>query len=165
MDWDGRLPISQDRTALIDLAAQLLRHEGQVKLNGRHVVYDDATGKPLKTGDVILGVPTIGHGRNLLIGLTDEEAAANLKNDILEKREQLLREFPWTAALPADAQTVLLNMSFQMGVGGLSTFKDFLGALQAGKYEDAFHAMLQSKWAVKHASRAKELAAIIRGLG
>ena len=108
---------------------------------------------------------TIGIGRNLdAKGISLEEAKILLVNDILEARKDIHDNLPWASALPDDVQAVLVNMTFNMGVGGLLAFKKFLAALQSRRYEDAHHEMLQSKWATQVGVRAKELAAIVRGI-
>jgi len=57
------------------------------------VVYDDATGRPLKQGDTLKGHPTIGYGRNLAgNGISEAEAHALLMSD-LEDAESIAQGF------------------------------------------------------------------------
>ena len=72
-----------DKQKLINLISD---HEG-VKLK----VYDDATGQELKAGDVLVGHPTIGIGRNVAkdgLGISQEEAEFMLMNDIDRVKEE-----------------------------------------------------------------------------
>ena len=48
------------------LIAELLAFEGVVMRDGMHVVYDDATGLPLKPGQRAKGTPTIGFGSTVM---------------------------------------------------------------------------------------------------
>lgn len=119
-------------------------------------------GKPYKCTS---GKLTIGYGFNLDDWpLTEAECLPILESRMRQVRVSLANRLAYFYALPDEAQAVLVNMAYQTGVSGLLGFKRFLAALQAKKYEDAYHEMLQSKWGRQTPSRAKELAGIIRGL-
>lgn len=113
-----------------------------------------------------LGYLTIGVGR--LIdqrkggGITAEESAYLLKNDIDRKTDELNKRLPWWNKLDEARKGVLLNMAFQMGTDGLLGFKNTLAMIQAGNYEGAARGMLQSKWAQQTPSRAKRMAEQMR---
>lgn len=113
-----------------------------------------------------LGYSTIGIGR--LIdkrkggGITSEEAAYLLSNDINKVEEQLNKRIPWWTKLDDARKGVLVNMAFQMGIDGLLGFKNTLAMIQAGNYESAARGMLQSKWAQQTPSRAKRMAEQMR---
>lgn len=108
-----------------------------------------------------LGFWTIGIGRlidrrkNGCISL--EEAEYLLNNDIQSRLNTLQKVLPWFDLLDEARKGVLLNMSFQLGVGGLLGFKKTLGHVKAGEYTQAAEAMLQSKWATQTPARAKRL--------
>jgi lysozyme len=53
---------------------------------------------------------------------------------------------------------VLLNMAFNLGVGGLMSFKNTLNFVVEGDFEAAARGMLASKWAGQVKGRATELA-------
>jgi len=136
----------------------LIGHEGI-----RRLVYDDATGKPLKPGMKLVGWPTIGVGRNCANpGVSHEEAILLLQNDIAERQTGLRNALPCFEALSEVRQAVLISMSF-MGLAKLLKFKKMLGYLEQGNYEQAAVQMLASKWArdVKR-TRANELAQMMR---
>lgn len=127
---------------IASLTDQLKRDEG-VRLK----VYADSVGKL-----------TIGTGRNLSdVGISESEAMLLLQNDLAAVSIALERAFPWTSGLDEVRRAVLLNMAFNMGVGGLAGFKDFLAKVQSGDYAGAAQAMLQSKWAEQVGSRAQRL--------
>jgi len=130
------------------LAQQLVRDEG-LRL------------KPYRCS---AGRLTIGVGRNLDDrGITEAEALVLLDNDIKAFWGQLAVDLPWVAQAPEPVQEALVNMAFNLGVGGLMQFKTTLGHAQAGRYDEAAASMLASKWARQVGARARRLAAQVRG--
>lgn len=113
-----------------------------------------------------LGFLTIGVGR--LIdkrkggGITPEESAYLLSNDIDKREAELLRRAPWMANLDPVRFGGLLNMAFQMGVDGLMGFKNTLSMVRAGNYSGAAEGMMQSLWAKQTPERAKRISEQIR---
>lgn len=85
-----------------------------------------------------------------------------LQLDIAAKKTQLLLNAPWTASLDEVRFGALLNMAFNLGVEGLLEFTHFLGFLQAGNWQAAAAAMLDSLWAKQVGDRAKRLAVQIQ---
>lgn len=115
-------------------------------------------GERLKPYRCTAGKLTIGIGRNLEDrGITAEESAYLLGNDITGFYAALLRELPWVAHLDDVRQRVLLDMAFNMGIGGLLTFKNTLATIKAGDYEKAAGMMLESRWAEQVGQRADRL--------
>ena len=115
-------------------------------------------GERLKPYRCTAGKLTIGIGRNLDDrGITREEAAMLLANDIAAEERELLRALPWVATLDEVRQRVLLDMSFNMGLVGLLGFKRTLATIQAGEYQAAATMMLDSKWAKQVGQRAERL--------
>lgn len=133
-----------------DLTKQLRRDEGEVLSE-----YKDH-----------LGYSTIGVGR--LIdkrkggGITQEESAYLLSNDIDRKSAEVFKRIPWAAKLDAARQGVLINMAFQMGTDGLLGFKNTLAMIQSGNYARASDGMLNSLWARQTPARAQRLAKQMR---
>jgi len=129
-----------------DITSQLRRDEGE-KLS----VYNDH-----------LGFATIGVGRLVDSrkggGITAEESAYLLQNDIKKRELELDKRLPWWRQLSAPRQGVLLNMAFQMGVTGLMGFTNTLEHARKGDYKKAADNMLASKWAEQTPERAKRLA-------
>ena len=130
----------------MDLKSQLLRDEGVV----RHA-YEDS-----------LGFTTIGVGRLIDArrggGLRDSEIDFLLHNDIEEKTAQVLAALPWASKLNEPRFAVLVNMAFQMGIGGLLKFKRALGSIEDGQYSEAAMEMLDSAWAKQTFGRATRMA-------
>lgn len=125
---------------------QLVLHEGL-----RLKPYRDTVGKL-----------TIGVGRNLDdVGITRAEALFLLRNDVEEVRTQLER-YPWYTQLDPVRQKVLIDMAFNLGIGGLMQFRKMLAALEAGDYGKTADEMLDSKWARQVGKRAQRLAEMMR---
>ena len=106
-----------------------------------------------------LGYSTIGVGRLIDArkggGITAEESAYLLSNDIQKKLSELERELPWVKELDEARRGVLLSMAFQMGTEGLLGFKNTLEMVRTGRYTDAAKGMLNSLWAKQTPQRAK----------
>ena len=131
----------------IKLAEQLKKHEGM-----RLKPYTDTVGKL-----------TLGIGRNLEDkGITEQEALFMLNNDVDYFYGQLNKKLTWFKSLDDARQNVLVNMAFNLGVGGLLTFKKTLALIGEAKYELAAKEMLNSKWAKQVGYRAEELAEQMR---
>lgn len=113
-----------------------------------------------------LGYSTIGVGR--LIdkrkggGITKEESAMLLSNDIAKVSGQLDRRIPWWSTLSDARKGVLAAMAFQMGVDGLLGFKNTLAMVEAGNYDGAAKGMLNSLWARQTPERAKRMSEQMR---
>jgi len=134
----------------LDRALQAIKvHEGF-----REKVYDDH-----------LGNPTIGYGfliRDLRLPRHICEQILYMKvSDLIRELESHLKYFH---RLPEDAQVVLIDMAYQMGVNGLLSFKDFRHYLEYGKYDLAAEAILNSLYAKQTPNRAKMNATVIKRL-
>lgn len=132
------------------LREQLVRQEGL-----RAKPYVDTVGKV-----------TIGVGRNLTdVGLSNDEINLLLDNDIARATADVAMRIPWSRQLDDDCRDVLINMCFNMGIGKLLQFRNFLDALRVGAYVEAAKYMLNSVWAGQVGGRARELSDIIRRKG
>jgi lysozyme len=106
-----------------------------------------------------VGKLTIGYGRNLDDnGVTEEEAAGLLYNDIVTAKQSLAKHLPWFMQLDDARRGVLINMAFNLGIWGLLSFKKFLASIQSGDYATAKAEMLNSRWAEQVGARAQRLA-------
>ena len=115
-------------------------------------------GERLKPYRCTAGKLTIGVGRNLEDrGISAEESAMLLANDIAAMERELQHALPWVATLDEVRQRVLVDMAFNLGIVGLLAFKRTLGAIAAGQYQQAATMMLDSKWARQVGQRAERL--------
>lgn len=132
------------------LTRQLVRDEGEVL----HAYQDH------------LGFWTIGVGH--LIdkrkggGITKEESAYLLHNDIDRKEKELLARAPWMATLDEARFGVMMNMAFQLGVDGLLKFVNTLQMVEDGDYDGAADGMLKSLWAKQTPERALRMSEQMR---
>ena len=130
----------------VDLKQQLIRDEGSVS----HA-YEDS-----------LGFLTIGVGRLIDSrrggGLAPDEIEYLLTNDVIKKSRQVLAALPWASKLSETRRAVLINMAFQLGIGGLLKFKRALGSIEDGQYKEASMEMLDSLWAKQTFGRAARMA-------
>ena len=131
------------------LRQQLIKHEGC-----KQYAYTDS-----------LGYLTIGVGH--LIDqrkggkLSMDSIYSILDEDIEAKCAELDQHLEWWRNLDPVRQQVLANMAFNMGIGGLLGFHNFLSHLQHGEWKGASIEMLDSKWASQVGNRARELAQMV----
>ena len=129
------------------LKEDLKRHEGL-----RLKPYRDTVGKL-----------TIGYGRNLDDrGITEAEADYLLTSDVLDFMREVDTRLPWVPDLDEVRRGVVYNMAFNLGVGGLLSFRNTLAAMQRGDWTNAAEGMLDSLWARQVGRRATELAERMR---
>ncbi|HPK40007.1 MAG: lysozyme [Candidatus Ratteibacteria bacterium] len=129
-----------------ELENMLKKHEGLVL-------------KPYKCS---AGKLTIGYGRNLEArGISEAEASMMLTNDIRDCMDSLDRQMSWWKEQPKAIQYVLVDMCFNLGIGGLLGFKKTLRFLQNGEYVKASEEMLDSLWAKQVGKRAIELSKMV----
>ena len=136
-----------------DLKARIKEHEGF-----RDQVYKDS-----------LGFATIGYGHLVLPNDPYEEGVTYSKED-LEKvfdgdfdtacsnANKLIKDLP----LHHQAKCVLIEMVFQLGIGGVSKFKNMWKALGEGDYQTASEEMLDSRWAKQTPKRATDLSNVMK---
>ena len=135
----------------MNIYEQLNRDEGEVKRNGKHVMYRDH-----------LGYATLGVGR--LIderrggGLTDEEVEYLLRNDVTRVALELSKNLDWWPSLDHVRQSALINMAFQLGINGLLNFRKTLSLIKQGDYAEAAKEALRSTWAQQTPNRARRVA-------
>lgn len=134
-----------------ELARQLRGEEGT-----RACAYKDSEGW------LTIGVGRLVDSRKPGAGLRPDEITYLLNNDIDACLNDLGKRLPWFQNLDDARKGVLAAMAFQMGVDGLLGFKTTLALVKDGKYENAAHAMLQSKWATQTPERAKRMAEQMR---
>ena len=136
-----------------DLKARIKEHEGF-----RDQVYKDS-----------LGFATIGYGHLVLPTDRFTEGVTYKKKDLEEvfdsdfniaksNANQLISGLP----LHHQAKCVIIEMVFQLGIGGVSKFKNMWRALKKNDYQTASEEMLDSKWAKQTPKRAEELSSVMK---
>ena len=108
-----------------------------------------------------LGFWTLGVGRLIDSrkggGITKEESAYLLDNDIIKVEADLDLFIPWWRSLSENRQLVIANMCFNMGIKTLLTFKNTIKAMAEGHYDAAADGMRESVWARQVGNRATRL--------
>lgn len=109
------------------------------------------------------GFLTIGYGRCLdTNGISQDEGLYLLDDDIGYATRQLIASLPWAEQMDDVRRGVLIEMAFQLGLGGLLQFKHMLAAAQQSIWDRAADEMLSSSWAQQTPDRAQELANLMR---
>lgn len=113
------------------------------------------------------GKLTIGYGhtgRDVTPGLVWTQGAADdaLIEDIAIAQSELDEALRWWRTLDDSRQDVMVELAFNLGIGGLLEFTRTLAAIRAGQWARASAGMLLSAWAGEVGGRAARLAAIMR---
>lgn len=108
------------------------------------------------------GIPTLGVGRNLSCGLSDDEIMLMLNNDINRTTAFLAETYCWFESLNAPRQMALIDMAFNLGCKGFSGFKNMIKYIERQEWDRASNEILDSLYANQVGDRAKEIAEILR---
>ena len=112
------------------------------------------------------GFDTIGYGFAIKDLVLDEDIAEQiLIRKLYDLTCKIQDRFRWFDDQPREAQDVIINMCYQLGVTGFSRFKKTIYLLEHKVYKKACYEMLESKWALQTPNRAEELSKILRALG
>lgn len=136
-----------------ELKERIKEHEGYVS-----TVYKDS-----------LGFATIGYGHLIVDGDPYEEGQDYSKvildeqfeedfNIALSGAEKILG----VSDMNFKAKCVIIEMVFQLGIGGVSKFKKALKAVDEKDWDTAADEMLNSKWSKQTPERAAELSSTMR---
>ena len=104
-------------------------------------------GCKLKPYKDTMGYLTVGVGRNLdTNGIRMSEALQMLDNDLMNC-EMSLKSLPWYADMDTVRQGVIIELTFNIGIGKVLQFKDMIAALTDKDYDRAADELLDSTWA------------------
>jgi len=110
-----------------------------------------------------LGIDTVGYGFTIKdLELSEDICGTILNILILERAHNVYKEFPWLLEKPMVVQEVVIEMSYQMGVAGISRFRKTLDYLKNDDFVRASEEMLDSKWAMQTPGRAKTLSILVK---
>src|SRR5579875_350719 len=99
------------------------------------------------------GFLTIGYGTNLSQGITKDQADCLLEAS-LKANLAVLNDISWFTMLDPVRQSVIENMAYNMGIGGLLTFRHMIESIKAQDWNGAAKQMLNSEWASQVGNRA-----------
>jgi lysozyme len=142
--------LSQNPQIMAAVKKQIMFHEGMVL-------------HPYKDS---LGYPTIGVGHLIQSGdnipsTITKEYAESLFSEDFNKHMAAAQKLPGFDKLDAVRQGALVDMVFNMGLGGVKKFTGMLGSLQKGDYAGAKNGILNSKYARQVGDRANTIASLI----
>ena len=104
-----------------------------------------------------LGIDTIGYGFAIKDLVLDEDISEMILRRKLDSLiERVNKRFKWVSELPIEAQDVIYEMCYQLGITGVSKFKKTLIYLENFEYKMASKEMLDSKWARQTPNRAND---------
>lgn len=104
------------------------------------------------------GKLTVGYGHNIEDNPLPEVIAEKLLHHDIGQALAECERFPWFFELNDERKVVIINMVFNLGVSGVSKFKNMIAAIYDGDYELASAEMMDSKWATQVGRRAVRLA-------
>ena len=112
-----------------------------------------------------LGIDTIGYG----FAIKDLELDKDICDMILDKKlNKLIKDvdnkFSFMDDIAVEAQDVVYEMCYQLGINGFSKFKKTIAYLRDEDYKMVAIEMLDSRWAKQTPNRAKRLSNIIKDL-
>ena len=139
---------------MVDKLSDELREAVKLSEGYRARVYKDT-----------LGIDTIGYG----FAIKDLELDKDICDMILDKKlNKLIKDvdnkFSFMDDIAVEAQDVVYEMCYQLGINGFSKFKKTIAYLRDEDYKMAAIEMLDSRWAKQTPNRAKRLSNIIKDL-
>ena len=103
-----------------------------------NALLSDAEGLRLRMYKDTTGHWTIGYGHNLEAkGISKKIAKLILEEDVNDTISECKEKIPFFSQLDVPRQYVLVNMAFNMGIGGLLSFVRMLNALNNRDYPEA----------------------------
>ena len=109
-----------------------------------------------------LGYDTLGYGFAIKdLVMPADIADMILKYKLLNLIAEIGERMPWVLYVPEQIQNVIIEMCYQMGIGGFLTFPKTIGYMQTRQWEKAAEEMLDSTWHKQTPERAEEMAKIV----
>lgn len=136
--------------------------EGSVKVNGKHVIYDDATGKPVPAGVPLPVGATIGYGHlvkpgeDFSAGLTEQQATKMLQQDLQTTYNTINEQISADAIsnMTQSQYDALVSLVFNIGAGSAAPQNRNRGLYQStvrkylndNKYKSNIFPNLEDAW-------------------
>ena len=136
-----------------DLKERIKKHEGFVPK-----IYRDSLGfATIGYGHLVLPTDDFVEGQQYSREVLDAVFDKDFQNAV-DNANKLIGDIP----LVYQAREIICEMVFQLGIGGVSKFKNMWKALEDGDYHTASVEMLDSRWAKQTPSRAESLSNIMK---
>jgi GH24 family phage-related lysozyme (muramidase) len=130
----------------------------------RGLLYDDKTGKPLRSGDTIQGNPTICMGWNTAGKSMSLERSRIITGWLIDDAwSEVQVAYPWAAMLSEPRQRAMTDLCFQLGIEKFNKFNTFLSLMGAGRYDEAAQDLESTAWWNQVGKRGPKIQALIRG--
>ncbi len=122
-----------------------------------------------------LGYPTFGighlvteadpeHGKPVGTEVSEDRVQRAFNSDIECVIDDCERAFDDFGSLPEDAQLVIANMMFNLGLPRFNKFKKMIRAINLGDWQSSANEMIASKWYQQVTARARRLESVMRGI-
>ncbi len=128
---------------------KLKQMEGAVKIAGRHVMYDDATGRPIAPNAPLPRGATIGYGHliksgeNFTGGLTERAATELLRQDVRTAQRAVQNSI--TANLTQNQYDALVMLAYNIGAKNFSE-SSVVKYINNPDFHSAMYPNLESAW-------------------
>jgi len=105
-------------------------------------------------------------GRHLKMGdkITREECEALFDYDLEKVKKGIQRKIYFFGNLPENLQAILINMTFQMGTGGVCQFKRMLEGMRTNNVELICRSIVDSKYYKQTPNRANRMIHLAKGI-
>lgn len=139
---------------------KLKQLEGAVKIAGRHVIYDDATGRPIAPNAPLPRGATIGYGHliksseNFTGGLTERAATELLRQDVRTAQRAVQNSI--TANLTQNQYDALVMLAYNIGAKNFSE-STVVKYINNPDFHSAVYPNLESAWLAWNKSGAQEM--------
>ena len=108
------------------------------------------------------GFLTVGYGHNLDVDMTQEEGRALLEIRLRNTIRELLKVLPDLYEYGENRANALIDMAFNMGIGGFKGFKEMIKAIKAGNWGLVAEEAELSFWFSQVGSRSSEIVKMLR---
>lgn len=132
--------------------------EGSVKVNGKHVIYDDATKKPVNPNEPLPKGATIGYGHlvkpgeDFSNGITERQAIALLRSDIATAERAVQDNI--TAQMSQAQYDALVSLAYNIGASGFKN-STVVKYINNPDFHSSVYSDLESAWKAWNRSQGK----------
>ncbi|MBQ7949828.1 MAG: lysozyme [Alphaproteobacteria bacterium] len=127
----------------------LKKLEDSVVVRGIHIIYDDATGKPVPVGVPLPVGATIGYGHlvkpgeDFTNGITEHQAVELLRSDIATAERAVQDNI--TAQMSQNQYDALVSLAYNIGVGGFKN-STVVKYINNPNFHSNIYPCLESAW-------------------